>query len=248
MGGALVGWIGASWAFGLAASLSLGAVIILSKLREPDRDRADSRDLVRNIKEGAAFVFRHALLFLTQFTFNVGFFVLYAAYVPHALRWLHLSPSEVGATLGIHGIGMVVGALGAARIMRALRFGVVVAVGPLAGLAGAALMLLTVWAPSALLAGSSFFLLGAGPILWVISTTTLRQTVTPPQLLGRVSAINLVAYGARPIGAAIAAIVGGLYSAQLCLVVATFVFAIKAVVIVLSPLPWLDRQPAAIGA
>jgi hypothetical protein len=38
-------------------------------------------------------------------------------------------------------------------------------------------------------------------------TTTLRQTVTPPDLLGRVSAINIMAYGARPIGSALGALV-----------------------------------------
>jgi hypothetical protein len=63
-----------------------------------------------------------------------------------------------------------------------LRF---VALGPFAGLLGALLMALTIWLPTALLAGLGFFLHGAGPILWVISTTTLRQTVTPPDLLGR---------------------------------------------------------------
>jgi predicted MFS family arabinose efflux permease len=251
LGGMLVGWIGAVSAFGLAAFLSLGAVIILTQLREPQRDPTGGRDLIREIKEGAAFVFRHALLlpvFLTQFIFNVAFFILYAAYVPHALRWLHLSPSQVGATLGIYGVGMVIGALCAAPLMPKLRFGTVVAIGPVAGLTGAVVMLLTVWLPSAVLAGASFFLLGVGPILWVISTTTLRQTVTPPRLLGRVSAINIVAYGARPIGAGIGAIVGGLCGAQVCLAVAAFAFAVQAAVIAMSAVPRLDRQPAPTAA
>jgi len=40
--------------------------------------------------------------------------------------------------------------------------------------------------------------------------TTLRQSVTPPRLLGRVTAINILSYGARPVGAALGALVGGL--------------------------------------
>lgn len=208
------------------------------------------RDLAREIREGTAFVFRHALLlpvFLTQFIFNIAFFILYAAYVPHALRWLRLSPSGVGVTLGVYGVGMVVGAFCAAWLMRKLRFGTVVAVGPIAGLLGAVLMLATVWVRWPVLAGSSFFLLGVGPILWVISTTTLRQTVTPPELLGRVSAINIVAYGARPIGAGVGAMIGALYSAQVCLGVAALVFGIQAAVILLSAVPRLDRQPELVG-
>ena len=90
-------------------------------------------------------------------------------------------------------------------------------------------MALTTFIPSPLLAGSSFFLLGAGPILWVISTTTLRQSVTPPRLLGRVSAINIMSYGARPLGAGLGAVVGGLYGAETCLYLAVAIFAVAGV-------------------
>jgi hypothetical protein len=43
-------------------------------------------------------------------------------------------------------------------------------------------------------------------IIWTISTTTLRQALTPPAMMGRVNAIFLTANaGARPVGAAIGA-------------------------------------------
>jgi predicted MFS family arabinose efflux permease len=248
LGGALVGWTGATTAFAWACGLSLCAVFLLSGVREPQRATVPRRRLLHEIREGASFVFNHNLLlpiFLTQFIFNVAFFILYAAYVPHALKWLHLSASEVGITLGIYGVGMVIGALCAARIMHNLRLGVVIAIGPVAGLIGSLLLALTIWAPSFMLAGLGFFFLGVGPILWVISTTTLRQTVTPSALLGRVSAINIVAYGARPIGAAIGAVVGGIYNAQVCLIVAVLAFALQAAVVLLSHLPRLVEQPAA---
>jgi predicted MFS family arabinose efflux permease len=248
LGGVLVGWTGATIAFAWACGLSACAVLLLAGVREPQRAARPRRHLVHEIREGAAFVFSHALLlpvFATQFIFNVAFFILYAAYVPHALNWLHLSATQVGITLGVYGVGMVIGALCAARVMGKLPFGIVVAIGPVVGFAGSLLMALTIWVPSFALAGFGFFLLGVGPILWVISTTTLRQTVTPPALLGRVSAINIVAYGARPIGAAIGAAVGGLYGAQVCLVVAALVFALQAVIILLSRVSRLREQPAA---
>ena len=131
--------------------------------------------------------------------------------------------------------------------MRALPFGTVIIIGPLAGLAAASVMVVTIWIPSAVLAGLSFFLMGAGPILWVISTTTLRQLVTPPALLGRVSAINAAAYGARPLGAAVGAVIGGIYGAETCLVVAAIGFLIQALVILMSPIPALAQQPERTG-
>ena len=93
----------------------------------------------------------------------------------------------------------------------------------------------------------SFFLLGAGPILWVISTTTLRQSVTPPRLLGRVSAINIMSYGARPLGSALGAIVGGIYGAETCLYLAAAIFGAQALVILMSPAVSLARQPEMVG-
>ncbi len=211
LGGLLVEWLGCGPAIAAAAGLSIVAAALLFGIEEPPRPAPARRDVWRDMRDGAAFVAGHPLLrpiFATQFIFNVALFVIQAMYVPYAVDHLRLSPAGVGTTLAALGGGMVIGALVATRLLGLLPFGVVVAVGPVAGLAAALIMASTIWVPSAALAGLSFFLLGAGPILWVVSTTTLRQTVTPEHLLGRVSAINSLAYGARPVGAAIGALVG----------------------------------------
>ncbi len=250
IGGILVGWIGAAPAFGAAAALSSIAVVLLSGIYEPVRAGAPRRHPLQEIKEGAAFVLHHALLrplFVTQFVFNVGWFVMLAVFVPYAVRHLGLTATGVGATLAMYGVGMVVGALFATRLMRHLAFGTVVGLGPVTGLIASAIMAATTLMPTPLLAGLSFFLLGAGPILWVIATTTLRQSVTPPRLLGRVSAINILSYGARPLGSAIGAVVGGFYSAEACLYIAVLIFGAQALVILMSPAVLLSKQPEMVG-
>ena len=113
--------------------------------------------------------------------------MLLAAFVPHAAKTLDLSAAEIGLTLGVYGVGMIIGALAAPAILRALRFGVVTSIGPVFGALAALVMASTVVWPLPALAVLSFFLLGVGPILWVITTATLRQRVTPGDLLGRVS-------------------------------------------------------------
>ena len=55
------------------------------------------------------------------------------------------------------------------------------------------------------------------------------------------------AYGARPVGALIGAVGGGLYGAPTCLVVAALGFLVQAVVIVASPVLRLARQPEMVG-
>jgi len=246
LGGALVGWVGAAPAFGCAAALSAIAVVLLSGIMEPARAPVPRRHPLQDIREGADFVLHHALLrpvFITQFIFNTASFLLLAVFVPYAVHRLGLSATGVGITLGMYGFGMVVGALLATRVMRRLSFGTVIGLGPVTGFAGAIVMALTTLVPTPLLAGLSFFLLGVGPILWVISTTTLRQSVTPQRLLGRVSAINIMSYGARPLGSALGAIVGGLYGAEACLYLAVAIFGAQALVILLSPAVSLQRQP-----
>jgi predicted MFS family arabinose efflux permease len=246
LGGVLVGWIGAAPAFGCAAALSAVAVVLLAGLYEPARAPLERRHPLQEVKEGAAFVLHHALLrpvFITQFVFNTGWFVTLAVFVPYGVRHLGLSATGVGTTLAMYGVGMVVGALFATKVMRHLAFGTVIGLGPVTGLVAAVVMAVTTFIPSPLLACLSFFLLGVGPILWVISTTTLRQSVTPPRLLGRVSAINILSYGARPLGSAIGAIVGGFYSAEACLYIAVAIFAAQALVILMSPAVSLERQP-----
>ena len=250
LAGTLVGWTGGAPAFGVAAAMSTCAVFLLAGLREPARPARPPHRLLSEIREGAGFVLGHRLLrpvYLTQVVFNTAFFILQSVYVPYAVHHLGLSAAAVGATLATYGLGMVAGALLAPRILRALPFGVVIALGPVAGLTAAVVMVLTIWIPSVLLAGLSFFLIGIGPIVWVISTATLRQTVTPSVLLGRVSAINITAYGARPVGALIGAVVGGLYGAETCLLVAALGFLVQAVVIVASPVLRLARQPEMVG-
>jgi len=250
LGGMLVGWVGGSPAFGFAAALSAVAVVLLAGLYEPARPPAPRRHPLQDIREGLGFVMHHALLrpvFVTQFVFNTGWFVMLAVFVPYAVRHLALSASGVGTTLAMYGAGMVIGALVATRVMRRLAFGTVIGLGPVCGFVAAGVMALTTVVPTPLLAGLSFFLLGVGPILWVISTTTLRQSVTPPRLLGRVSAINILSYGARPLGSAIGAIIGGLYGAETCLYLAVAIFGAQAVVILLSPAVSLARQPEMVG-
>ena len=77
----------------------------------------------------------------------------------------------------------------------------------------------------------------------MISTSTLRQAATPARLLGRVSAINIMSYGARPLGAGLAALVSFYADAEACFYLAVIFFGWQAIVILRSTAIRLDRQP-----
>ena len=238
LSGLLIGWLGASPTFAVAAVLSGTAAVMLFRIVEPGRDSVVQRRPIDDLKEGAKFVLDHALLrpiLLTAVFFNIAFFVLQAIYVPYAHDRLGLSAAQIGITLSLQGAGMVIGALVAGRVMRALPFGWVIRIGPFMGLTSSIMMLCTWWADSLLLVGASFFVIGVGPMIWTISSTTLRQVITPDRMLGRVSALIATATtGATPVGAALGALIGSQISLLACLVVAVFGFAIQATIIATS--------------
>lgn len=249
LAGALVGWAGASAAFTIAAVLSAAAVGLLWRIVEPARARAAARHPLLELQDGARLVWHHELLrpiLLTAVAWNISWFVLQAAYVPYAVRALGLSASGVGLTLACYGVGMVFGALLAPRIVGAMAFGRAIQFGPAMSVLASLTIVATLLLPTAALAGFGFFLFGAGPIIWTITSTTLRQTVTPSAMLGRVSAIFLaVNTGARPLGAALGGIVGATWGEPACLVLAFAGFVVQALLITCSAVRSLQRLPAA---
>ncbi|MGK6307089.1 MFS transporter [Variovorax sp. DT-64] len=248
LGGALVAWLGAPVAFVLAAMLSGSAVALLLRIAEPRRAELPARHPLLELRDGAAFVWRHALLrpiLLTAVAWNVSWFVLQAAYVPHAVRALGLGADAVGLTLGACGAGMVAGALMAPRLMRRMPLGRAIQFGPAVSVLAALAMVATLAVPSGLLASVSMFLFGVGPIIWVIASTTLRQTVTPEAMLGRVSALFLaVNAGMRPLGAALGGAVGAAWGEPACLLLALAGFGLQAWLIFASPMRSLRELPA----
>lgn len=264
-GGALVGWMGAPIAYVLATTLSLLAAVCLAGLpQEAGSDAgAPARDaplvaaplrpgILAQLREGAAFVAAHALLrpvLITAVFFNTGWFILQAVYVAYAIDRLGLSATGVGITLGVYGAGMLAGALAAPWLARRLSFGAMIAAGPLTALVASGILLSTLAYPSGVWAALGFFLFGAGPILWTITTTTLRQAVTPNALLGRVSAVILTAtFGARPVGALIGAGLAARVGVEACLWASTAGFVIQFLVLFASPVLRLRSQPESVGA
>lgn len=247
LAGALVSGAGAGPAFAVAAALSALACAGLLRLHEPGRAAAPPRHPLVELREGAAFVWRQPLLrpiVLTAVVWNLAWFVLQAAYVPYAMQALGLTAAGVGLTLAAYGVGMVLGALAAGRVIARLRYGHAVLLGPMVSVAAMAAMVASLAWPHAAWAGLAFFLFGVGPIVWTITSTTLRQHVTPVDRLGRVGAIFLTANaGARPLGALLGAWAGAWGGAPACLWLALAGFGLQALLIGASPLRTLEALP-----
>ncbi len=247
LAGALIAWTGASAAFVLSGMLSVAAVLCLRGITEPERAAVPARHPLLELQDGAKWVWQSDFLRPMMFcsiVWNISWFMLQAAYVPYAIHDLGLDASGVGVTLALYGVGMIVGALLAPRVVRALPFGQAILLGPYFSVLAAVTMALTLLWPQGWLAGLSYFFFGAGPIIWTITSTTLRQTVTPRAMIGRVTSINIVAStGARPLGAALGGVVGVSFPVSVSLWCVVLGFGLQAIIISASKVRTLKRLP-----
>ncbi|VVE24346.1 major facilitator superfamily protein [Pandoraea aquatica] len=246
IGGVLAGVASGTFAFAAAFALSLGSAFWLSRLPAEALRAPTRRDFKRELAEGVRFIATNTYLrsiVATAFVFNTSWYLLLAIFAFYAIDALAFSAQAVGAALGVYGFGMVCGAMGYARIAQGLTFGRQILLGPVCAALAAVLMAST----SMLLDGArhsaayalvfvAFFLFGFGPIVWTISTTSLRQVVTPGGLIARVSAATMTAtFGARPLGAFLGAWIASSLGIRACLIAMAAGFALQFAIIVRSP-------------
>ena len=243
-----------TWGYGLAA---LGAAVALAFTfalpRTPVATAGQPRpSMAAAIHAGARFVLHHELLrgiSLCALFWNFAFFALLAVWAPLALGALRLDPAGMGLAQSAYGAGLVLGALVAPAGARHLPPRAVLLFGPAVSILAAGLFLAAFAGHvgprgSLVLAALGHFLVGFGPMLWLVCQTTVRQLVTPAPLLGRVNAtVQVAIYGVRPLGA----LAGGFMAAQAGLGAAlglvAVAFALSTLVILLSPLARLRVLP-----
>ena len=247
--GLLAQHLSPTWGYGLAAcGAALALAFILALPKAPAPLAGDQRPSIgAAIQAGARFVVRHELLrgiSLCAIFWNFAFFALLAVWAPFALHSLHLDPAGMGLAQSAYGAGLILGALVAPVSSRRLPPFATLVFGPAVSVIAAAMFLIAPSGNGFAFAAVGHFLVGFGPMLWLICQTTVRQLVTPAPLLGRVNAtVQTAIYGVRPLGA----LAGGMVAAQagmtaaLLLIAASFV--LSTLVIVLSPLMRLRALP-----
>ena len=238
------------WSYVLAAlgaALALGCVLALPRGTAPAAGTRPS--LAEAIRIGTAFVVRHEFLrgiSLCAIFWNFAFTALLAIWAPLALGLLGLDPARMGLAQSAYGAGLVLGALIAPIAARELPPFVTLIFGPAVSVVAAALFLAAPTSNGFLLPAAGFFLVGFGPMLWLICQTTVRQLVTPTQLMGRVNAtVQTAIYGVRPLGALAGGLVAAQAGLQAALMMIAISFVLSTLVIVLSPLGRMRVMPAA---
>lgn len=237
---------GGSIAYAVALVLSVAALMLVTRVPLV-AVQAKPRALFAELRQGFGFVFSSEHLrpiLLTAVVFNTSWFIVLASFVPFAAQYLSMGSGEVGGAMAVYGVGMVVGALSTPWLAKKYRFGALVLVGPASACLGAVLMATTIVVRSPILVSVAFFFFGAGPVVWAAMTATLRQSVTPPNLIERVSSVIMTfTYGSRPLGALIAAAVAPLFGSSACMVAGLIGFVVQLAIISMSNIRHLKQVP-----
>ena len=245
--GALVQVVSAPFAILVdAVSFVVSAVSLIAiRARELPRSRALRQPIGHEIAEGLRAVRRHPLVFpiaassVSEHFFGSFYGALYSLYL---LQDLSLTPLILGIVISAGGVGSIVGATLAGRVVR--RFGI----GPTILVMGIASSLVGILTPLAsgpvFLATLMVFLpqlIGDGlQTVELIGRDTVVQTAVPDRVLGRVNAtLDVLSHGAAPLGALVAAAIAEAYGVRTAIWIAWAGMFASVVFVLLSPLPRL---------
>ncbi|MEO6941830.1 MAG: MFS transporter [Terrimesophilobacter sp.] len=212
LGGILVA-AGAVVAFAVPAALWIIAVGMLFLVRGNFRiERSEPASMRSEIMVGVRFLWNNRVLRTLAFmtgVFNLtssavfAIFVLYAVGPASAMK---LTDAQVGLLFTTTAIGSLAGSFLAERIERVIgrSRSLIVAM-----LGGAVLIVTPAFTTDPFIIGAAFLVGGLCIVLWNVVAVSLRQTIVPDRLLGRVnSGYRLLAWGTMPLGAALGGVLG----------------------------------------
>jgi MFS family permease len=252
LAGVLFQWLTAPIAVAVNAATYILSALLLAGIRAPEPPRElglKRRGWIDGVVTGARTSWGEARVrMLLIMTATGGLFggVFSALYVAFVLRSLGLSPALLGLGIATGGLGALTGSLLAQLMAR--RFGV----GPSICLAGAASALgtmIVLLAPANTLGGMaclmiSQFLGDAFGVVPLILATSLRQTLLPQGVLGRVGAtFRAVGGGAAVVGALAGGLFGQALGLREALLIAIAGLMIGPAMGLLSPLRAVREMP-----
>lgn len=230
--GVAVSYASAGWLFPLAAASAAIACIFAMRLPSFEiTPNIPSEGVFRRIIEGGKYVMDHSLLraiLLCAIFWNFAFSALLVTMVPLIRDVYVIGAGTFGIALAAFGAGAILGSWISRTYGARIPPNFILLFGPgVSVLAATILFLLNAQEPLPLIC-VAFFLIGFGPSMWLISQNSVRQTVSPNHMLGRVNAVIQTAiYGVRPLSALIAGAFVGATSPHAGLVLVFVAFALS---------------------
>ncbi|MER7908790.1 MFS transporter [Streptomyces sp. NPDC096068] len=258
LAGLLIGWVTAPYALLINGASYLVSVVTLLTIRRPEPPPVVPErptGLWKSVGDGIRIIWHSAHLracALQSGLYNFCWMSLQTVFVLYAARRLDLSPGTIGLLLGTGAVGSLGGSLVARSLKRTMGLGPAILAALVLCCAAPVIIPL---APAndgiltLVLFVAAFALIGAGGTMANIHIISLRQSITPDELLGRMNAgYRFVSWGMLPLGALLGGWLGDLIGLRETLFVTAGAFLSAVLVVLLSPVWRLKDFPPQIGA
>jgi MFS family permease len=217
-----------------SASFLIAALLILSfqgSFKNP-RDADLPRTTMRaDIAEGVRWLWRHKLLRTLAImlgTWNALNTAAFSIFVLFALEILDVGEVGYGVLISTLVIGSVLGSLSGSAVSRRLGPGTTLV---LSVATGAAMALVIALTSNPYVVGAMFAIEGFVTVVWNVITVSMRQTIIPDRLLGRVNSVyRLFGWGSMPIGAALGGVLATVFGLRAPYFVMGGVLAVMALI------------------
>ncbi len=244
--GLLIAAVGAPLAILIDSVSYLASAVLLFGIRREEPDPStDGRavDILGDIRTGLRITFTDPILrafALEAATNNLAWQVVEVVLLIYATQVLGLDALAIGTLFSLGAIGAVLGAVTAGPLGRRFGIGRTIAVAMV--LCGFGTLLIPLAMPPPVLGGVilavALFIGGFGTTISVVHVITVRQTITPDELLGRMNAsYRTLSYGAIPIGAIIGGVLGESIGLQATMAIGAIGVALAPLWVLLSPVP-----------
>lgn len=253
LAGWLIGVVGAVQSIVIDAVGYLFAAVMLMRIKtEKPKRGAGSNGAQAGfwsmMGDGIRLVFGNAILrslMIITGCMNFGFSMVQPMLLIFAYQELQLTAGQVGIILSLGSTGFVAGALVAKRVTLSLGLGKsLFFTSSLMGLSLAGLVFANFGSPVVLLTAFWFLTSLVLPI-YDINAVTLRQSVTPTELQGRMNAtMRTVIWGAIPLGAMLGGVITGAAGVTASILIGGGVVFLSSFLILFSDLIKLCEQPA----
>src|SRR2546427_1845762 len=270
MAGALIQIVGvtrAPFVIAIDALSYLGSASFLARLRREDAVKQPTTSVLHDLREGLAVVLKDSRLrSIAGSTSTSNFFssALFPVFFLYMVRELGFTPGIIGLIFAIGSIGALVGVVLSSKL--AARFGVgpVIVGSILAGGLGISTYVLAspslaftvfetgpLWLLGTVRLDMNGLIIMIGGFIGALSTVvyninhvSLRQTIVPLRLQGRMNAsMRWIVWGTLPVGAIVGGTLGAFLGLRLAIGIAVLGGSLAFLWVLLSPIRSLKRVP-----
>lgn len=253
VGPPIAGWLiqilGAAFSIMADAFGTLFAAVAILSIRKPEPPPSPStgRQFWGELKDGVRVVAQTpALRNLAVCTsiLNIGNTMFLAVFYLFIYDQLKMSPLVAGITLGLGGVGVVVGAVAAPKLLKTIGLGSSLIAALVINGIGRLAVQTSMYGPNVWVLAPLWLIANIGIPIYNINQVSFRQILVADNLQGRMNAtLRTFGYGAATLGALLGGIVGAQYGIVTAMTAGALIAILAAPIIFFGPVGRLHEMP-----